>query len=134
MTDTYIRGTWGTDDAYDDEDVKWTGKSQQFLTFPGFDEEPPEILLGNEHSLHLRIYFSVNPEEKYPFFAVFSTGNIENWYLIPDFPSVLMFIREVSPVIEAHQRQEQHEILLEDHAWKAKNFDPSIYRSHCTHI
>lgn len=132
--DTYNRGQWGTDPEYNDDDVKWEGPSDSWIKYLEFDGVP-EITVGDRFGLQVNVYASDDREARYLFFAEFHTPMGHSyWYLIPDFPSVLMFIREVLPIITEEREQEAHDALMEEHRWKVRDAGSAILRKECAHI
>lgn len=119
--DTYCRGIWGKDDAYPDQ-FKLNGDT---LTYKGFDSMC-DFEVGDAAACLQAYHADVEWEEgdvNYEFFVVFGNGNRSWGYLVPDLPSLLMLVKEVTPLIEGTQRKEMHEIRLEEHGWHARGVD-----------
>jgi hypothetical protein len=125
MIETYDRGVWGKDETFPDEYKK---------SDIGFDEGV-EFTIGPEHEFHIEIYVAHDPStSKYGFLAVIGNDNRLWHYLIPDWASLFMLVKEASPMIENAQKQELFEMQEEEHKWKAMDLEEYQYGKFCRHV
>jgi len=122
--DTYSRGQWGKDDDFSDS-----------FTFTKTDiESSPQIVMGPELQFHLEVHAFLSETSKYLFLANLTDNDTFISVLLPDVGSLLMFMKEISPIIELSIKQELMEIQQEEHRLKMKTTIPShLHDKFCHH-
>jgi high-affinity Fe2+/Pb2+ permease len=130
--ETYDRGKWGKDARYPDDTEHHTKSDGEWI-YKGY-ETAETISVGGEYGFHVNIYCSEEEASQYQFFAKIGNCNRCWDYLVTDFPSVLMLIREILPLIQEESTRISFEIQEEEHTWKAKELDPWQFRKHCAHV
>jgi hypothetical protein len=125
MIETYDRGVWGKDETLPDEYKKHE---------IGFDEDI-EFTIGPEYEFHIDVYVAHDPStSKYSFLVAIGNSNRVWEYLVTDWASLFMLVKEASPMIEDVRKQELFEMQEEEHQWKAKGLEKYQHRKHCGHI
>lgn len=127
--DTYNRGQWGKDDSYPDQ---WEINANNQLVYSGYEGLPVEDL--SEFRWEFKAYSSNGTGETYEFLVIIGNVNAYWPYLVTDFPSLLMLIKEVLPLIDYSRKEALFDMQKEEHEWKAKDLGPSQYRKNCGHV
>lgn len=116
---TYNRGQWIDDLSADDEEPKISNGS---LTYQKF-ENLPSWNIGIEHIYEADVYWiegDLYSSAKYKFFVIISTADRFEWFLVTDYPSLLMLAKELEPIIRLEMDKVKFEYLTEEHVWKVK--------------
>jgi hypothetical protein len=115
---TYNRGQWIEDHERSSEweVVGELGK----LSYEGFDKSLPDISIGENSCLAMTVYVADDSESKYQFFVIVETPlRGIGFFLVTDFPSLLMLAKELNPLWNMVKDGERFEMQEEEHAWKA---------------
>jgi hypothetical protein len=114
---TYNRGKWEEDKTLSDD---WSIGSGDKLAYPGFSSLV-ELNLGDEYSYHANVWWpSEENKSKYQYFVELGTGNCGHAVLVTDYPSLLMLLKEVEPIIRLDMDFQRFQMQEEEHRWLAK--------------
>lgn len=123
-------GQWNLDKSIPDN---WSISSKKGLQYEGYEEGIAQ-LFGDEASFHLEIYTATDDASPYGYFVCADDVLSHSTVLVTDYPSLLMLIKEMLPLIEDARAQELYEMQQEEHLARIKQFsvEHDIQVS-CTH-
>lgn len=130
---TFNHGQW-IEDTTISNDWKIIGEE---LSYGDYDSDPGWVI-GEKHVFHAEVYWiredlpqDAYERARYKFFVATRDIGRTECILVTDYPSLLMLLKEIEPLIRFEMDLERFEMLAEEHLWKAKK---GGYQSNCIHM
>lgn len=133
---TYNQGTWGEDTTQEDN---WSIGVHDKITINGI-EMLPLLQFGYEYLYHAFVYsldhdnFSEDAYKPYNFFVTLGDAGDNEIVLVTNYPSVLMLVKEVQPLIQISLETHKVEMIEEEHQWKGRDRWRETGKQECQHL
>jgi hypothetical protein len=129
---TYNRGQWIEDTSLPDE---YGYSSDKGLNYAGY-ESYSNWNIGID-ALQVKIHWATDERfdsAPYRYLAYIETPFFGDGVLIKDFPSLLMFLKEMTPLLHEARDQELYEMREEEHRWLAEERRATTGKRDCGHL
>jgi len=131
---TYDKGKWIENESMPSE---YNYSSAKGLIYAGYDSNPMWVA-GVENAFQVKIHWPTDEHfdvTKYRYFIHVDTPFFGDGFLVTDFPSLLMALKELAPLFQDAREQELFEMRKEEHlAWAKDRRRETSDRRYCDHL
>jgi hypothetical protein len=128
----YDKGQWANDKSISEE---WKLNSSEGLRYEGYDSAQTWTL-GIDYLFHVEVYCAADERfetAEYRYFVYISAHEMGDAVLVTDFPSLLMLMKEMLPLIQEGREHEAHEMQEEEHKHRMKQLQREGFKISCDH-
>jgi hypothetical protein len=127
---THFQGAWSHDPTWPDD---FEYRSDTGLAYTGYSPRSSWDL-GIESLFMLHVHCANHPDERYQYFVSIETFTFVEGVLVTDFPSLLLFLKEMLPLLQDAREQDRYTMREEEHlAWAQDRRQTTKKRDFCAH-